>query len=165
MNHLSKCVGISMFIAMSWSFADTSAPQEKPALSQKANTTEWKPAETAKERRKQLQQVQEELYKSKETSAALFALAEGDEALLAANRRLDEYAASIAEDARMTDGRAGLPAGFYETRNALIAEEQKALKAAMGETNYKTYTSELTKQQILLRRVYILRQLERKEAQ
>ncbi|GEM_PF-4618356 len=125
---------------------------------------EWKAAETLEARILQRQMLQEELLASRDLTRSLFSLAEGDEALLAANRKLDEYAKSIAEEARLTNGQAPLPGDFRQRRNAIIAEEQKALKAAMGADNYKTYNAELRKQQLLMRQLYVLRQLEKEEA-
>ncbi|GEM_PF-5964280 len=160
MIRFTQLLSVPIIATAFFTFAEPPAPQE-----QVVSKSDWKPAETAKDRKKQLQEAQDELDRSKETTATLFALAEGDEALLEANQNLAEYAASIAEEARMSNGRSGLPPGFYETRNKLIAEEQKALRAVLGETQYKTYTSELTKQQTLLRRISALRHLGTKPSQ
>jgi len=115
------------------------------------------PAEDSAELQKQYEENQENIKVTRTKLSEVGDLLREDKAFQEVLKRQNEYAASVTEANRQTNGRAGVPEDFHEKLKAFRKESSAAIKVALGEEGYQEYQAENEKLQVYYRRAMSLR--------
>ncbi|GEM_PF-5085963 len=152
--------------------ADDNPPDEKTVLEEMSieelaerkfpglqveRSTPFVPADTPAELRKQLKENDQNIKRTRLNLQEVGEVLRNDQAFQEVLRRQNEYAASVAEANKRSNGKAGIPDDFYEKLKVFREESSDRAKEALGKEGYLAYQAENARLQVYYRRAMALR--------